>query len=238
MDNIQQLEHRLAMVLDDIKVIRKHIYQQNIAVSFEKPTPMADDCWTHFNNIEIACDLHSEECLSWGLFDQDVLPTPTPLSKNKETMTELDLESLDRHYFWVERPKAVIRELKKSFDRVDDVSYLNDEVPSVLINGLIKMYLPNSIRHHDMQTNQYGVLMDVQDGFDGADIYVTERLDHAIDKIIELWDNVHPLNKLLTELAQESINLMDSENLSDIHTGSGMMNAVVRLKEVMTKFKL
>lgn len=70
MDKIQQLEHRLAMVLDDIKVIRKHIYKQDIAESFEKPTPMADECWTHFNNIEIACDLNSEESLSWTLFDQ------------------------------------------------------------------------------------------------------------------------------------------------------------------------
>ena len=70
MDKIQQLEHRLAMVLDDIQVIKKHIYKQDIAESFEKPTGMADECWTHFNNIEIACDLNSEESLSWKPFTQ------------------------------------------------------------------------------------------------------------------------------------------------------------------------
>lgn len=70
MDKIQQLEHRLAMVLDDIRVIRQHVYKQDIAESFEKPTGMADECWTHFNNIEIACDLNSTESLSWTLFNQ------------------------------------------------------------------------------------------------------------------------------------------------------------------------
>ncbi len=62
------LKHRLSMVLDDIKVIRKHIYKQDIAEFFEKPTGMAEECWTHFNNIEIACDLNSDECYGWNLF--------------------------------------------------------------------------------------------------------------------------------------------------------------------------
>lgn len=70
MDKIQELEHRLAMVLDDIRVIRQHIYNQDIAESFEKPTGMAFECWTHFNNIEIACDLNSDESLSWKPFNQ------------------------------------------------------------------------------------------------------------------------------------------------------------------------
>lgn len=101
-------------------------------------------------------------------------------------MTQFDLESLDRHYFWVERPKAVIHELSDNFDKVEDVTYINDEVPSVLINGLVKMYLPNSIRQNEMETNQYAVLIDDQDGFDGADISLFDRFDHAIDKIEEL----------------------------------------------------
>jgi hypothetical protein len=70
MDKIQQLEHRLAMVLDDIKVIRKHIFKQDIAEVFERATPHSDDCWTHFNNIEIACDLQSDESLTWKPFNQ------------------------------------------------------------------------------------------------------------------------------------------------------------------------
>lgn len=110
-------------------------------------------------------------------------------------MTQFDLESLDRHYFWVERPKAVIQELSDNFDKVEDVTYLNDEVPSVLINGLVKMYLPNSIRQHEMETNQYAVLIDEQDGFADADIYLFDRFDHAIDKITELLETLeHEIN--------------------------------------------
>lgn len=70
MNKTQQIEHRMAMILDDLRVIRQHIYTENLGKSFEKPTPVADECWTHFNNIEIACDLNSEESLSWTLFDQ------------------------------------------------------------------------------------------------------------------------------------------------------------------------
>ena len=68
MNKIEELEHRLAMVLDDIKVIRKHIFKQDIAEVFERATPHSDECWTHFNNIEIACDLNSNESLNWKPF--------------------------------------------------------------------------------------------------------------------------------------------------------------------------
>jgi hypothetical protein len=68
MNEAKELKHRLAMIEDDLKVIRAFIYEQGLNETFQKPTPMADECWTHLNNIEIACDLSSEECLSWKLF--------------------------------------------------------------------------------------------------------------------------------------------------------------------------
>ena len=70
MNEAEQLKHRLAMIEDDLKVIRAFIYEQGLNETFQKPTPMADECWTHLNNIEIACDLSSEECLSWKLFSK------------------------------------------------------------------------------------------------------------------------------------------------------------------------
>jgi len=70
MNEAIELKHRLAMIEDDLKVIRAFIYEQELNVTFQKPTPMADECWTHLNNIEIACDLSSEECLSWKLFSK------------------------------------------------------------------------------------------------------------------------------------------------------------------------
>ncbi len=63
MDETQQLKHRLAMVLDDMHAIRKLIEEHGLTESL-----MADYCWTHFNNIEIACDLNSNESLNWKPF--------------------------------------------------------------------------------------------------------------------------------------------------------------------------
>ena len=71
MNEAEQLKHRLAMIEDDLKVIRAFIYEQELNETFQKPTPMADECWTHLNNIEIACDLSSKECLSWKLFKSE-----------------------------------------------------------------------------------------------------------------------------------------------------------------------
>jgi len=70
MTELEQLKHRLAMVKDDLDIIRKFIYESNLAKQFEQPTVMSDECWTHLNNIEIACDLSSEEPLNWKLFDK------------------------------------------------------------------------------------------------------------------------------------------------------------------------
>ena len=70
MNEAKELKHRLAMIEDDLKVIRAFIYEQGLNETFQKPTPMADECWTHLNNIEIACDLSSEESLSWKLFSK------------------------------------------------------------------------------------------------------------------------------------------------------------------------
>lgn len=64
----QQLKHRLLMIEDDLKEIIKFIKEENLHEIFEKSTRHSDNCWTHFTNIKIACDLTSEESLSWELF--------------------------------------------------------------------------------------------------------------------------------------------------------------------------
>lgn len=64
----EELKHRLEMIAEDLKIIRAFIYEKGLEKEFEKPTGMADECWTHLNNIEIACDVDSEESLDWGSF--------------------------------------------------------------------------------------------------------------------------------------------------------------------------
>jgi hypothetical protein len=63
-----QFEHRLAMIQDDIKAIREFIYANNLRDKFYLPSAQCDEAITHLNNIEIACDITSDESLSWKLF--------------------------------------------------------------------------------------------------------------------------------------------------------------------------
>ena len=66
----EEMQHRMAMILDDMKVIRAFINEQGLDKVFQKPTSMADECWTHLNNIEIACDIDDNECLTWSKFSR------------------------------------------------------------------------------------------------------------------------------------------------------------------------
>jgi len=62
----QQLEHRLRMVQDDLKIIKKFIMDEELSSVFEEMPSDTSDCAMHnINNIEAACDLKSDECLSW-----------------------------------------------------------------------------------------------------------------------------------------------------------------------------
>ncbi len=65
----QQLEHRLKMIQDDLNEIRKFIYNKGLVDKFHEPTQVSDEAWTLLNNIEIACDLTSDECLTWQEFN-------------------------------------------------------------------------------------------------------------------------------------------------------------------------
>ena len=70
MNEIEQLKHRLAMVADDLKDIRAFIYKEGLAETFQKPTEHCDEAFTHLNNIEIACDLSTDESLTWKPFSK------------------------------------------------------------------------------------------------------------------------------------------------------------------------
>ena len=63
---VEQLEHRLQMVNDDLNALVTFIDSQGY--DFTKPTAQCDEAWTHINNIRIACDLTEDESLNWKLF--------------------------------------------------------------------------------------------------------------------------------------------------------------------------
>ena len=70
MTEIEQLKHRLAMVKDDLDIIRKFIYSEQLDRAFERQSETSDECWANLNNIEIACDLSTDESLSRKLFSK------------------------------------------------------------------------------------------------------------------------------------------------------------------------
>jgi ABC-type branched-subunit amino acid transport system ATPase component len=65
----EQLKHRLAMVLDDLKVIRKFIAQEGMSRTFQMPSSTSNEAFSNLNNIEIACDLTNDECLTWKYYN-------------------------------------------------------------------------------------------------------------------------------------------------------------------------
>lgn len=69
MTEIQQLQHRLIMVKDDLEIIRQFIYTNGLIETFRQQSSTSDECITNLNNIEIACDLTSDESLNWKLYN-------------------------------------------------------------------------------------------------------------------------------------------------------------------------
>ena len=64
----QQLEHRIAMIQDDLNKLIEFIDESRLMEHFEKGTKYSDSAWTHIINMEIACDLNDNESLSWKKF--------------------------------------------------------------------------------------------------------------------------------------------------------------------------
>jgi hypothetical protein len=102
----------------------------------------------------------------------------------------MTLKQLDRQYFWVDRLEVIIKELRPHFDEVTDVSYVNDQTPSVEIDNKYILFLPNSIRTNS-DTEEYNYYLIVEsDGYGtDANTIECESLEKAIDELKELLNN-------------------------------------------------
>jgi hypothetical protein len=69
-NRIKELEHRLAMVMEDSAELQKFITDNGLEESFKTRTQMCDEAWSHFSNIDIACDLSSDEALTWKPYNK------------------------------------------------------------------------------------------------------------------------------------------------------------------------
>lgn len=108
----------------------------------------------------------------------------------------LELRELDNNYFWNIRPKAVIMELLKHFDKVEDVSYINDSVPSVLINDLYVVFLPNSLQDGENECPKYAIIRDedLQEGKTDCMNYV-HSIDRVVDVVEEMIEDDKPIKR-------------------------------------------
>ena len=108
----------------------------------------------------------------------------------------LELRELDNNYFWNIRPKAVIMELSKHFDKVEDVSYINDGTPSVLINDLYVVFLPNSLQESETECPKYAIIIDedLQEGKTECMNYV-HTINRVVDVVEEMIEDDKPIKR-------------------------------------------
>ena len=66
-----ELKHRLNMIEDDLRVIREFIYTKGLSDVFKESSRTSEEAWSNLNNIEIACDLSSDESLKWKLYYEE-----------------------------------------------------------------------------------------------------------------------------------------------------------------------
>jgi hypothetical protein len=91
--NTQEINQRLAMIQDDVNAIRQFIYANDLVHIFQLRTEQCDEAITHLNNIEIACDLDSEESLSWKLFTKPSINNTNEPFKNVKVINTDGLEA-------------------------------------------------------------------------------------------------------------------------------------------------
>lgn len=70
MNTEQQLQHRIAMIKDDLNKFYEFLEENDLIEKLAKPTKFSESALTHLNNIEVACDLNNDESLSWKLYSK------------------------------------------------------------------------------------------------------------------------------------------------------------------------
>lgn len=66
LNNVQQLRHRLAMIKEDLEILKQIIKERGWEDAFDEWTNVTGGpTMTVINNIDIACDLSDDESLSW-----------------------------------------------------------------------------------------------------------------------------------------------------------------------------
>ncbi len=65
-----QLRHRLRVILDDIKELENYINMSWLHNQFNRELGGIEG-WAYLKNIEVACDLTSDECYDWRTYSSN-----------------------------------------------------------------------------------------------------------------------------------------------------------------------
>jgi hypothetical protein len=95
MTNEQKLEHRLAMILDDVKALVEFLDENRLMEALDKPSKETESAWTHISNIEIACDLNDDDCLGWKLYTKPKFKIGDSVSFTDDKTQQFDVFQVD-----------------------------------------------------------------------------------------------------------------------------------------------
>ena len=123
----------------------------------------------------------------------------------------MDLQTLDRNYFWYERPRVIVQELKDYFDEVEDVTGLSDGAPSILVNKKYYVFLPTGIvDNNELEYNKYTVMREEDYGF-GNEYHRFTFMDEVIEYLQQMLKEDETISK--REVLHRMRMIMDDLNV-------------------------
>jgi hypothetical protein len=123
----------------------------------------------------------------------------------------MDLQTLDRNFFWYERPRVIVQELKDYFDEVEDVTGLSDGAPSILVNKKYYVFLPTGIvDHNELEYNKYTVMREEDYGF-GNEYHRFSFMDEVIEYLQQMLKEDETISK--REILHRMRMIMDDLNV-------------------------
>jgi len=97
------------------------------------------------------------------------------------------LKEGDDYFFWTQRPRLVLNELRNHFKSVEDSTYLNDSCPSLLVDNRWYVFLPNSIHNDSINENVNTYMIAEEDSMDH--ICIVNTIEEVIDELQQLIEN-------------------------------------------------
>lgn len=104
----------------------------------------------------------------------------------------LDLQTLDYNYFWFERPKAVMQELKNYFDKVEDITGFGDSTPALVVNDIYYVFLPTSLKDNNdnIEYNKYTVMRETKENLENYSFSNEYKRFDSLDEVIDFIDTM------------------------------------------------